>query len=345
MNIAVRNLINEVENRDLLWISFDKNIPANYRGVSFVLDFDEYGRIKTKVVKNETPDPSTIWAYLPFRSGQYAKLPYWPHYIDLTPEQRYAYLSWLRNVEQPTDMGFVFLYYYGLERHLVLGDIDKAINQIIRLRNIHQNKSFLNYSESSIIHACLMRDRIDLLLNLHERTEISGFKNSQFYIAYQLGLELSPENLLDIFLKLYSKARKAIRGDRDNMLQFTTDSLMSVYGKSSFPIKGFDFSKVKKVNEVRFCNYSFPDEIRNVEVTDFYSSKPLLVAIDNIFNLAYEAYKKHSAIQRKLASSNLSENEILERERMKDLNRYKKLLNDKKITQEEFNLLSKHKEK
>ncbi|MDD2245429.1 MAG: TerB N-terminal domain-containing protein [Dysgonamonadaceae bacterium] len=114
----------------MLWISYDKNIPSNFRRIGIRLSFDEFGQIKVETVKNEKPDPSTIWVHLPIQKGEAEKLSYWPHYIDLSPQQRYAYLSWLRNVDVPTDMGYVFLYYYGLEKHLILGDIEKAVNQI-----------------------------------------------------------------------------------------------------------------------------------------------------------------------------------------------------------------------
>ena len=341
--ISVYDYTTEIENKDLLWISYDKNIPSNFRGIGIRLSFDEFGQIKVETVKNENPDPSTIWVHLPIQKGEAEKLSYWPHYIDLSPQQRYAYLSWLRNVDVPTDMGYVFLYYYGLEKHLILGDIERAVNQIIRLRNVHKNKSFLSYSENSIIHACVLRNRLDLLFDLHEKTEISGFKNVQFLIAYNLGFDLSPENLLEVFFKIYTKARKSIREDREKMIEFTSDALTTIFGIPSLPIKQLDLSKIVTTKEIRFCNYSFDDDIRIVEITDFYKSKELLLLIDRVFNLAYESYKRNTAYLCKLKASNLTEEEILNRERKRDLNRYKKLLSDKKITQEEFEVLNKYK--
>ena len=108
-------------------------------------------------------------------------------------------------------------------------------------------------------------------------------------------------------------------------------------------IKQLDLSKIVTTKEIRFCNYSFADDIRIVEITDFYKSKELLLLIDRVFNLAYESYKRNTAYLCKLKASNLTEEEILNRERKRDLNRYKKLLSDKKITQEEFEVLNKYK--
>jgi len=43
---------------------------------------------------------------------------YYTSYEKLTPEQRWVYLDWLGNVDKEIDIGYVFIFYYGLERHL-----------------------------------------------------------------------------------------------------------------------------------------------------------------------------------------------------------------------------------
>jgi tellurite resistance protein len=57
---------------------------------------------------------------------------YWPSYDDLTPEARAAYLLWLANGRRSPGayIGYVFLFFYGLERR-VLGDgVHREIPQI-----------------------------------------------------------------------------------------------------------------------------------------------------------------------------------------------------------------------
>lgn len=283
--------IPQLENRDLLWISYDRNIPENYRGFSVNVKINEYGQIETETVRHDKPDPSTIWAYLPVREGFFSPLPYWPHYIDLSPEQRFAYLTWLRDVSKPVDTGFVFLYFYGLERHLIIGDIDRAVDQIIKLRNHHPNKSFQTYSRNSIIHACIMRNRLDILATLHEKTEVQDFSNAQILLAHNLGLELSAGNLIDLFYKLYPKSRKAIKEGRNLLNSVTEETLTELYGKSSMSLDDININRTRVITETRFCNYSFPDHIRFVDITDYTSCKGLLKKIDAVFNISYERYK------------------------------------------------------
>lgn len=82
---------------------------------------------------------------------------YWPSYCDISPSSRAAYLEWLAgdrsNPETP--IAFVFLYFYGLERRLLIdffnGCIDveeKAVlvEELYRLKGIYgDNRSFNGY--------------------------------------------------------------------------------------------------------------------------------------------------------------------------------------------------------
>lgn len=100
---------------------------------------------------------------------------YWPSYYKASPEERASYLLWLSNGKQDPEanIGYVFLYFYGLERRL-LCDISQdpnlnyekniIVKEIERLLSIYgENNSFhsyatllLNYmqAESSVNTAC-----------------------------------------------------------------------------------------------------------------------------------------------------------------------------------------------
>ena len=65
-------------------------------------------------------DPELRVGGTPNRAGQ--GLSYWPGYNALSPESRAAYLEWLaggRN-DPRTPIGYVFLYFYGLERRILV---------------------------------------------------------------------------------------------------------------------------------------------------------------------------------------------------------------------------------
>lgn len=85
-------------------------------------------------------------------------LGYWPSYNSLAPQDRGFYLNWLASnrSNEATPLGYVFIYFYGLERRILLDAKDSYVkddeyialfNEIKRLHNIHcDSYSFLNYS-------------------------------------------------------------------------------------------------------------------------------------------------------------------------------------------------------
>ncbi|MFI8466583.1 TerB N-terminal domain-containing protein [Stutzerimonas stutzeri] len=83
---------------------------------------------------------------------------YWPSYDSISPEARRAYLQWLsRGRKAPhANIGYVFLFFYGLERRVFVdaktdqaaaGDIPIIIAEVERLLSIYgKNNSFNNYA-------------------------------------------------------------------------------------------------------------------------------------------------------------------------------------------------------
>lgn len=78
-------------------------------------------------------------------------LPYWPTYYDASPEQRKTYLDWLigGRCDPHVELGYVFIYFYGLERRVLVDQEDFVIiaNEMIRLLPIYgASNSFRSYS-------------------------------------------------------------------------------------------------------------------------------------------------------------------------------------------------------
>jgi hypothetical protein len=86
------------------------------------------------------------------------KLGYWPSYANISPACRWRYLHWLSSgkCNPDTDIGYVFLYFYGLERRLLCdqpppGEVELLIAEVVRLRGIYSgNGSFDGYSRRLI---------------------------------------------------------------------------------------------------------------------------------------------------------------------------------------------------
>lgn len=163
LNSLIANIPNEILN--LLWFSdgplknYDPTILAQSES-------DIYG-IKIKITLTGPKEPSSISNLneigLPLKNPP--KLDYFPSYEGMTPDERATYLSWLSNIEQPIDIGYVFVFYYGLERFLYFDEskYESAFNTILKLRTFHHNHSFYGYSTDALYAAAIIHNRTDLV--------------------------------------------------------------------------------------------------------------------------------------------------------------------------------------
>ncbi|MBS2034653.1 TerB N-terminal domain-containing protein [bacterium] len=86
---------------------------------------------------------------------------YWPCYSQVSPKARRAYLQWLSHGRRSSDtnVGYVFLFFYGLERRalLELSPTDPEVTiieaEVRRLLSIYgDNYSFRNYAQGFLNH-------------------------------------------------------------------------------------------------------------------------------------------------------------------------------------------------
>jgi uncharacterized tellurite resistance protein B-like protein len=117
----------------------------------------------TYVAADATPavhEPSLIIAELPVTPITYAHpepLPYWPSYSQASSDQRAVYLHWLIDDRKhlPPEIGYAFMFFYGLERRALVDQADHQVifNEVLRLRKLNAqsrqpNRSFDSYTGS-----------------------------------------------------------------------------------------------------------------------------------------------------------------------------------------------------
>lgn len=153
------------DNSEKFWIPKNKTVKINGYGLSEGLIY--VGTNLASVAAQHygsNVEPSLINPKLSLnkRNPDYSgsTLTYWPSYSRLSPSARAAYLEWLADGRKDpgTPIGYVFLYYYGLERRLLydLGGGNKASSQyevelikdeVRRLLDIYgKNNSFNRYA-------------------------------------------------------------------------------------------------------------------------------------------------------------------------------------------------------
>ncbi|WP_159457871.1 MULTISPECIES: TerB N-terminal domain-containing protein [unclassified Listeria] len=155
---------------------YTKSIPLNIRKLLFISETrttvnkntNTYNGIKITLSSESDFEPSEIITTLPVIKGRAEPLGYYPSYYEMSPEQRYNYLTFLTNIHANIDIGYVFVYYYGLERKIFLDeDLYDAVKMIATLQKYHDNRSFISYSNDAIIYAAMKKKDPSILLNIN----------------------------------------------------------------------------------------------------------------------------------------------------------------------------------
>lgn len=94
---------------------------------------------------------------------------YWPSYSEIPGRARAAYLEWLSTGSRQPDVyvGYVFLYFYGLERRLIkdksLSELETIAREVSRLKRLYGHMgSFGGYADGLLEAALLLQKRKDL---------------------------------------------------------------------------------------------------------------------------------------------------------------------------------------
>lgn len=167
-SINTLNISSEI--KDLLWIADGNRIA----------------------VFSDPEEPSALYLSLPVSEPSSDTIiespPYFPVYKDLSPEQKWLYWQFLSNpFSTKNNIGYVFLFYYGLERHMLSKNLEKAFNITLKLREIYQNSSFQFYTAQTLTLICISKQRTDLALKFLE--SYSKNKISSISMKYLLILK------------------------------------------------------------------------------------------------------------------------------------------------------------
>lgn len=126
------------------------------------------------------------------------QLDYWPSYSEATPTARRAYLNWLASgrSDPDTDIGFVFLYFYGLEYRALVdaqesaaakAEIPQIASELKRLLSIYGNVSGSFRSYVGGLHELLSLSDLPSPLYLAPVPDLPQSYEVPLYIRLALG--------------------------------------------------------------------------------------------------------------------------------------------------------------
>lgn len=220
---------------------------------------------------------------------------YYPSYRGLKPENRYIYLNWLRNVTSPVPIGYVFIFYYGLERHLIFGKFEQAFDMIVKLRMYHNNNSFNAYSADALLIAALYHKRPDLIgkIDLNKATP----KLAQFVIASLTG-RLESDLLIENCGNVGFTNKRYIKSDYNLYVELLNEVLSEKFGDVGYPIERGDFLKCKETFPLVLANYSLKTEERIANAPDLDTNEEFRKNVFALLSEAHEKVKEYKKIMR-----------------------------------------------
>lgn len=114
-------------------------------------DHPEYDQYQSLLGPWNGIEPSAIRSDLeicrPTHWDEIPRVPYYPSYSVLMPEQRWIFLAWLRTPYEPIEAGYAFLLYYCLKRRVALdSQLPRCVNLLTKLLEVQQNGSFQGYA-------------------------------------------------------------------------------------------------------------------------------------------------------------------------------------------------------
>ena len=285
--------------RHLLWIADGKY--KNYNENS-----DQVFEFKNQLFRisfSFKREPSLIYTNMPVEKiskfTTVKKLGYYPSYEQLDSQQKFVYLNWLSDITKPVDIGYVFIFYYGLERHLISGNYPDAVDTVLNLRQYHGNPSFNSYSANSLIMASILhQDRATLLKVLTEIGDTSYCSGLVLIGKYVMRIDLTSDEIISLSSSVGFTNKRYIKEYPDLFRKKIDSILIEMFGKSGYPIYQL---KMKYSLEpiMSFANISLNNETRFPALPNILNSPELSSSLNMILKTAHDYVKQDLAEMRK----------------------------------------------
>lgn len=249
-----------------------------------------------EITSRDRDDPSAIRLNLavskPEDVGQIPPPSHYPAYTMLTPEQRWIYINWLTNTRSPIDVGYVFIYYYGLERQLLFGDYDAAFEEIVELRTTHGNRSSLpSYMYSALVISSIYRQRLDRLKDLLQAVNLFDLGFIAPFIVFLADSDLTSEQIIEISRRIKGVNRRYITQERELFLEILQKNVQVRYKGDNFPFaRQYSLDEIPKMT-IAFANITFPERLRFYLAPDFLQFAPFIDEVASILASTHQEVK------------------------------------------------------
>lgn len=289
LEIISKEIDNSILN--LLWIA-DGPIKNYINKENYNSNFQNM-EIKISVTNEE--EPSLIFTQLPIKSTDIKNITldigYFPTYKNLTPQQKFLYLKWLENpfssVNLQANIGYVFLFYYGLERYLYLEKSESAFHMIFKLYKAYNNPSFKAYSFESMLFFTIFINAKHLTLKLLVESPYTS--SLTLYARYLSDSFVTAKEFIDIASDVGFTNKRYIKNEYD-LFEKTLEIIMyDNFDKKSVSLEKYYKSNLRKIAYPVLANIS----LRKVdyEIPDIFSNENFKNDIKHLLQSTHEKVK------------------------------------------------------
>lgn len=254
--------------RSLLWVTNEDTSRISSFNQMRISISVENGQFKSKATDesyNFHSEPSLIWTRLSVELNDELETQkmYYPTYSGFSPKHRFQYLNWLKDVTQETNLSYVFLYYYGLERQLLVGNYDLAVDEILRLIKYHDKGSFRNYAINALVLGSGYRKRPDIIKKapfiLDAPSDVS------LYIQWLAKDILSAQEIINLANRVGFTNKRYIKEYPELFKQELEKIVEADQKKNGDLLQIVDIEKLPKDSWASMANLSIPDDKRTVK--------------------------------------------------------------------------------
>lgn len=294
---SVNYLFQRIPNKVLNLLWFANGTRQNYFSKTNNVVFDFVGHT-ISISSSILNEPSAIYIDLPIDNTFISPTPldYFPSYEKLTPQERAAYLNWLEDITIPIDIGYVFIFYYGLERHLLFGNSEDALKTILLLRKYHKNDSFLFYSGGAVVLYSLIHNKLDILQSI-DITQLSI--DLRLLVKVLIHNAFSAADIIDAHAKFGFTNTRYIKNEPQMFLSTLEGLMIQKYSSQEFQIQDKDYSYIKGTMLIVLANCSLSPEQRHIELPDITTSPRIQSEINTLLVETHETVKIKLREQRK----------------------------------------------
>ena len=280
--------LNEIIREEVVKLQ-KENVPYN----DFWKHIKEKMTIEVDCGKSYSEEPSLIYLSLPIIKPaiprEVSNPGYYPCYALLTPEQKWIYLNWLQDISKPVRKGYVYVYYYGLERRLLQEDNFDAIDELLFLSEHHDFIKKDAYS--AILFSYFRSSNEEILKKVFTNKLDLPINNLMLILYYSKNKSLSSKDIFELVSQYGSINKRYLNYHPQLYLQELDNYLLNRYAEQGFPFYKRDYYELPLERTKIFMNYSLPEEVREVEIYNIINNSKFVNDITNIHNVVHEKVK------------------------------------------------------